>query len=398
MKLLCVLILLCLVAAGPAAALAVSPGSVSAAKVTPAVQPQVSAMPKVPVSQIPVHTTAPLSPMLSVSSTPSGAAVAVNGADRGNTPLTLGLSPGTYTVLITRAGYRDYTTTVTLVDGSKTAIDAQLQPALSAAAARENVRIINTSGTPAQANRSIIRGVSVNRTLAATMTTPVPNTVCLSGQSCLTTDDAAVLFAPGWYYKVDEICGYAAGINNQMIPKYCISGNLMQNLTYTCLAGQHCLTLEEAGDTLAAGWYYIVGNTCGWEGTAYAPVPKYCISGSTQGSGLQPGVVRSIAAADQLTRIPVSFESSPAIPSSGDTGKPLGGKRQIGIVDSVIGFFGGFFSRPVCTEGKTACGGKCVDLMTDSQNCGECDYVCYDTAICIQGECNGRAASPIPLN
>ena len=397
MKLLCALILLCLVAAGPAAALTGSPGSVSAAKITPAIQPQVSALPKVPVSQIPEHTMAPLSPMLSVSSTPSGASVAVNGADRGNTPLTIGLAPGTYTVLITLAGYRDYTTTVTLAEGSRTAIDAQLQPALSAAAARENVRIINTSGTPALANRSIIRGVSANRTLAATMTTPVPGTVCLAGQSCLTTDDAAVLFHAGWYYKLDEICGYAAGLNNQMIPKYCISGTLMPNLTYNCLAGQHCITLEEAGDTLATGWYYLEGNTCGWEGSASSPVPKYCISGSLKGSGLQPGPVWSIAAAGQLTRIPVSFETSPAVPSSGDTGKPLGGRRQIGIVDSVIGFFGGLFSSPVCTAGQTACHGTCVDLMTDKLNCGECDYECYDTAICIQGECNGRAAPPIPL-
>jgi hypothetical protein len=400
MKFVCVLLLLllCLVAFGPAGAASVDPGSVSAARVVQTAQPQVSAIPKVMVSMIPVQTTAALSPMLYVSSTPSGASVAVNGAARGTTPLTLGLSPGTYTVLVTLDGYRDYTATVTLAEGSRVAVDAQLQAAPGAGAVRENVRLVNTSMDQVQVNHSIVQGVSVNRTMGVTMTTPVPNTVCLSGQSCLTTDDAGVLFAPGWYYKTGEICGYAAGPGNQMIPKYCISGDLMQNHTNNCLSGQHCLTLEEAGDTLATGWYYIVSDTCGWEGTAYAPVPKYCISGSLKGSGLQAGAVQSIAAAGQLTRIPVSSETTLQIPGAVVTRNPPGAKRQVGIVDSVIGFFGGFFSRTTCPEGQAACHGTCTDLTIDPQNCGECDFVCDNNAVCIRGECTGGGYSQPPLS
>jgi hypothetical protein len=41
----------------------------------------------------------------SLHSEPSGAAVSVDGVHRGTTPLTVGLTPGTHRVLMTRAGY-----------------------------------------------------------------------------------------------------------------------------------------------------------------------------------------------------------------------------------------------------------------------------------------------------
>ena len=55
-----------------------------------------------------------------------------------------------------------------------------------------------------------------------------------------------------------------------------------------------------------------------------------------------------------------------------------------------------------CTELETKCGGKCVDLYTNPDNCGECGYICegvkeacYNaTCQCASGtnECNDECA------
>lgn len=70
---------------------------------------------------------------LQVGSTPSGAAVFLNGDFKGNTPVddTLDindLAPGTYTVMLTRPGYEDYTKSVDVQAGAKTQLSAVLQP------------------------------------------------------------------------------------------------------------------------------------------------------------------------------------------------------------------------------------------------------------------------------
>ena len=128
------------------------------------------------------------------------------------------------------------------------------------------------------------------------------------------------------------------------------------------------------------------GVLCDWGGTDYAPVPRYCIIGTPKGIASQPGAISSVAVANQITRIPVSFVTT-STTAPGATKKPLGGKRQISVVDSFFGFFSGIFSHPSCPAGQTACSGKCVDLQTDSMNCGSCDYTCFDPAVCSGGEC-----------
>lgn len=42
-----------------------------------------------------------------------------------------------------------------------------------------------------------------------------------------------------------------------------------------------------------------------------------------------------------------------------------------------------------CSEGETVCNGFCVDLLTDTQNCGKCGYHCYNSAAedCVGGKC-----------
>jgi PKD repeat protein len=76
---------------------------------------------------------------LTLASTPGGAAVIVDGKFLGNTSTTtsegLPLVPGSHTVLLTLDGYRDYSATVTIVNGDKTQIAPVLEKTTSTPAA-----------------------------------------------------------------------------------------------------------------------------------------------------------------------------------------------------------------------------------------------------------------------
>ncbi|MEZ4411003.1 MAG: hypothetical protein R3A52_31665 [Polyangiales bacterium] len=41
----------------------------------------------------------------------------------------------------------------------------------------------------------------------------------------------------------------------------------------------------------------------------------------------------------------------------------------------------------MCPTGQTACGGACVDPLTDEAHCGRCDVPCSDTSYCQNGSC-----------
>ncbi len=86
----------------------------------------------------------PTSGDLDISSSPSGASVYLNGGYQGETrtsgPLYLtGLSPGSYTLLLKKTGYLDYTTAVQIEAGSTVPVSASLvpDPASSAIASAE---------------------------------------------------------------------------------------------------------------------------------------------------------------------------------------------------------------------------------------------------------------------
>jgi hypothetical protein len=71
---------------------------------------------------------------LEVTSSPSGASVYLNGAYQGETrtsgPLYItALSPGTYTTVLKKSGYQDYTTTAKIVAGTTAQVSATLQSA-----------------------------------------------------------------------------------------------------------------------------------------------------------------------------------------------------------------------------------------------------------------------------
>lgn len=103
----------------------------SATKVRPANAPAPPAKPAVavkPVAVTPV-TVAPASSAatLTISSTPRGARVQIDGVARGVTPVTVSqLRAGAYKVRISRQGYRPVTRTVTLEPGKKVALGVSL--------------------------------------------------------------------------------------------------------------------------------------------------------------------------------------------------------------------------------------------------------------------------------
>jgi sugar lactone lactonase YvrE len=320
MRMLCTILLVCLIGIASVSALTVNPAAVPALKtLAPAPQPTVIAIlvkPQTLVSDVWVT--------LEINSLPSGATVTVDGQStmQGITPYKVALHPGSHTILLTLDGYKDYTTMVNLQAGYPVAFDAQLQRLITAAAIRENMAAVNTI---------VVQPVTL-RTITA-------------------------------------------------------SASATQDNTIACLSGQECLTLSEAGDVFAPGWYYTEGSVCGYNGS----VPKYCIGGSPKMT-VQPGAVQAavlIKPENTLTKVNASHDIAGNLPvSPAATPRILGAQQQVGFIDSIVGFFSGLFGQKVsCPSGTVNCGGGCVDTNTDLLNCGACAYTCFDPAVCSGGEC-----------
>jgi len=98
---------------------------------------------------------------LQVSSTPSGAAVYLNGNFKGVTPADdaldiVNLVPGTYTVTVKKSGYQDYANTVSIQAGKNVQMNAALQPA-SQAPAFASVQITSSpSGADVYVNSAFV--------------------------------------------------------------------------------------------------------------------------------------------------------------------------------------------------------------------------------------------------
>ena len=85
--------------------------------------------------------------------------------------------------------------------------------------------------------------------------------------------------------------------------------------------------------------------------------------------------------------------------------------RQIGMIDILAGFLLAFtlLVQPACNSSKIPgdilaagcpapygiCDGKCVDLLNDKKNCGECGATCGGNA-CVEGACQCAGASCKP--
>ena len=104
---------------------------------------------------------------LYITSTPSGAAVFMNSDAKGTTPATLtGIAPGTYTVLLKKSGYPDYSTSTAIIAGQVTTINADLAKGPQAAATTAPVPgegSLSVSTTPQGAQvfiDGIVRGMT----------------------------------------------------------------------------------------------------------------------------------------------------------------------------------------------------------------------------------------------
>ena len=62
-----------------------------------------------------------------VTSLPTGADVDLDGKFVGNTPTTLRLAPGDYTLLVTKAGYKSWTRTLTAIADNQAKVSAELE-------------------------------------------------------------------------------------------------------------------------------------------------------------------------------------------------------------------------------------------------------------------------------
>ncbi len=104
----------------------------------------------VSVTMVPVQN--PSTGDLLVTSSPSGAAVYLNGNYQGVTtsagsPLDItGLTAGTYTAVLKKSGYQDYTTTVQIVAGQTAQVAATLQASGTQPAGTVNAEILSTPG------------------------------------------------------------------------------------------------------------------------------------------------------------------------------------------------------------------------------------------------------------
>jgi hypothetical protein len=93
---------------------------------------------------------------LYITSTPSGAAVFMNSNAKGTTPATLtGIVPGTYTVLLKKSGYPDYTTSTAIIAGQVTTINADLTKGPQTAATNAPAVTATTVPVPGEGSLSV---------------------------------------------------------------------------------------------------------------------------------------------------------------------------------------------------------------------------------------------------
>jgi hypothetical protein len=90
------------------------------------------------------------------------------------------------------------------------------------------------------------------------------------------------------------------------------------------------------------------------------------------------------------TNMPMAGMPSGGAGTGGVSGSPAGGAGASGSPST--GGSGGAECTPACGQGLTCCGGRCVNLMTDKDNCSACGNVC---PFADSGCCNGSCANLI---
>ena len=102
---------------------------------------------------------------IELSSSPSEAAVYLDGVSKGNTPITLSdLDVGTYKVMIKKSGYNDWNRAVKVADGDTASFTANLEKTTAA-----------TTATPTSAPTTVPTSIKVTRKPTTATATPWPS-------------------------------------------------------------------------------------------------------------------------------------------------------------------------------------------------------------------------------
>lgn len=335
MKFPCLVILLCIMAAGP----------VAAASADPAAATPVTLSQRAPVISPSPDVTLPSAGMLEIVTVPPGASLFADGTYRGTTPFRGELSTGNHTILITLPGYRNVTRAVTVPARGMLSVTLELERLATVGADRENPPV-----PPAMAP------VRADPGTAGQLSQPLPAYINLTIRSI--PQGAKI-----WLNGTDTGLVTPGTLNLSRTRIH------MVNLTLTGYREfSHTINLSNVTIPINVTWQLEPVRVLELEATLHQ-VPAYRASlitpGVPEGNSL-PDI--SPASTPQGTRVPAI-------------------KKEEGFVDSFIGFFSGILTRPDCPPSLRACGKQCVDLQTDASNCGLCGYTCPAGASCSGGEC-----------
>lgn len=146
---------------------------------------------------------------LQVTTMPDGAAVTVDGTSRGSTPLTVpGLAAGSHTVRLAKAGFTDYTGTLTLSGGKTTLLNITLVAAQGAPAMTTLPLASTPSQAPAGAQSAVTAAPSGTGSLSVASMPPGAN-VYLDGEKVGTTPVTLPGVTAGSHRLLLTLQGYA---------------------------------------------------------------------------------------------------------------------------------------------------------------------------------------------
>ena len=130
---------------------------------------------------------------LEVSSEPSGAEVYINGNYTGETPITVELEAGNYTVEISKEGYEEYTTNVEVNAGDTTKITAQLREKPTTTTPSETT---TTTSTTTPTTTSATQTTTSSPSPSETTTTQTPSDTTSSSPKTSTEEPKGGICGP----------------------------------------------------------------------------------------------------------------------------------------------------------------------------------------------------------
>jgi hypothetical protein len=145
---------------------------------------------------------------LQITTNPDGASVSIDGGSQGITPLTVsGLAAGSHTVRLAKAGYTDYTGTLTIAGGKTTMLNIALVMAQGTAAQTTLPPATPASQVPAGTTSPVTAAPSGTGSLSVLSTPPGAN-VYLDGEKVGTTPVTVPGVAPGTHRLLLTLTGY----------------------------------------------------------------------------------------------------------------------------------------------------------------------------------------------